>query len=117
MDVRCVLATPCHGEESMSDGGKGSAPRPLSVSHDEFASRYDAIFRSASTHALNSANSEEYVKDGQKSMSYRVVNDYTGKVLLTGSFAQCMSAASEWAKLCAPGEFRVEPNPDKKEGA
>ena len=27
----------------MSDGGKGSAPRPLSVS--DYAKRYDAIFR------------------------------------------------------------------------
>lgn len=28
----------------MSDGGKGSAPRPLSVSQAEFGARYDAIF-------------------------------------------------------------------------
>ena len=29
----------------MSDGGKGSAPRPFSVSHDEYANRWDAIFQ------------------------------------------------------------------------
>lgn len=29
----------------MSDGGKGSAPRPLSVSHSDYAKRYDEIFR------------------------------------------------------------------------
>lgn len=29
----------------MSDGGKGSAPRPYSVSHEEYANRWDAIFR------------------------------------------------------------------------
>lgn len=28
----------------MSDGGKGSTPRPLSVSNEEYASRWDAIF-------------------------------------------------------------------------
>jgi hypothetical protein len=28
----------------MSDGGKGSKPRPFSVSHDEWSSRWDAIF-------------------------------------------------------------------------
>ena len=29
----------------MSDGGKGSAPRPYSVSQEEYASRWDAIFK------------------------------------------------------------------------
>ncbi len=28
----------------MSDGGKGSKPRPLSVSEAEYATRWDAIF-------------------------------------------------------------------------
>ena len=28
----------------MSDGGKGSNPRPLSVSNEEYANRWDAIF-------------------------------------------------------------------------
>jgi hypothetical protein len=28
----------------MSDGGKGSNPRPFSVSNDEYANRWDAIF-------------------------------------------------------------------------
>jgi len=28
----------------MSDGGKGSKPRPLSVSDEEYANRWDAIF-------------------------------------------------------------------------
>ena len=28
----------------MSDGGKGSAPRPFSVSNAEYAARWDAIF-------------------------------------------------------------------------
>lgn len=28
----------------MSDAGKGSAPRPYSVAHDEWMRRWDAIF-------------------------------------------------------------------------
>lgn len=28
----------------MSDGGKGSKPRPFSVSNEEYANRWDAIF-------------------------------------------------------------------------
>ena len=31
-------------ENKMSDGGKGSNPRPLSVSNEEYANRWDAIF-------------------------------------------------------------------------
>ena len=29
----------------MSDGGKGSVPRPFSVSNEEYAKRWDAIFQ------------------------------------------------------------------------
>ena len=29
----------------MSDGGKGSAPRPFSVSQEKFANNFDTIFR------------------------------------------------------------------------
>jgi len=29
----------------MSDGGKGSAPRPFSGSQEEYANRFDAIFK------------------------------------------------------------------------
>ena len=29
----------------MSDGGKGSTPRPFSVSQEEYANRFDAIFK------------------------------------------------------------------------
>lgn len=28
----------------MSDGGKGSKPRPFSISHQEWSQRWDAIF-------------------------------------------------------------------------
>lgn len=29
----------------MSDGGKGSAPRPMQVSRDKYSSNWDAIFK------------------------------------------------------------------------
>jgi hypothetical protein len=29
----------------MTDGGKGSKPRPFSISQEEYASRWDAIFQ------------------------------------------------------------------------
>jgi hypothetical protein len=29
---------------TMSDGGKGSTPRPFSVSNEDYANRWDAIF-------------------------------------------------------------------------
>ena len=32
----------------MSDGGKGSSPRPFSVSQETFANNYDKIFRKPS---------------------------------------------------------------------
>ncbi len=46
----------------MSDGGKGSAPRPKSVSDQEYADRWDAIFgREKREKAL-----QEMVNDAQK---------------------------------------------------
>ena len=33
----------------MSDGGKGSKPRPISVSDEEYANRWDAIFSKKET--------------------------------------------------------------------
>ena len=36
----------------MSDGGKGSKPRPFSVSQEDYADRFDAIFGKKITHAI-----------------------------------------------------------------
>jgi hypothetical protein len=33
----------------MSDGGKGSAPRPYSVSNEEFSKNWDTIFKKQKT--------------------------------------------------------------------
>lgn len=43
----------------MSDGGKGSKPRPLSVSNQEYASRWDAIFAKDSETDKITRNNEE----------------------------------------------------------
>jgi hypothetical protein len=43
----------------MSDGGKGSKPRPLSVSNEEYANRWDAIFnRDSETDKITRNNTE-----------------------------------------------------------
>jgi hypothetical protein len=43
----------------MSDGGKGSNPRPFSVSQEEFAKNYDAIFRKLSPKEIEDAKAEQ----------------------------------------------------------
>jgi hypothetical protein len=43
----------------MSDGGKGSKPRPLSVSDQEYANRWNAIFgKDSETDKITRNNSE-----------------------------------------------------------
>lgn len=37
----------------MSDGGKGSAPRPYSVGHDVFSKQFEAIFGKKERNASN----------------------------------------------------------------
>jgi hypothetical protein len=39
----------------MSDGGKGSKPRPISVSDVEYAARWDAIFMAKTPEACEDA--------------------------------------------------------------
>jgi hypothetical protein len=40
-----ILSGPANFKElSMSDGGKGSSPRPFSIANDEYSKRWDAIF-------------------------------------------------------------------------
>ena len=39
----------------MSDGGKGSAPRPFSVSQEEYNNRWDAIFKSGEAKSKSEA--------------------------------------------------------------
>jgi len=43
----------------MSDGGKGSNPRPFSVSQETFADNFDAIFRKPSPKEIEDAKAEQ----------------------------------------------------------
>ena len=43
----------------MSDGGKGSSPRPFSVSQETFANNYDNIFRKPSPKELEDEMAEQ----------------------------------------------------------
>lgn len=43
----------------MSDGGKGSAPRPYSVAQHEYDTRWDAIFRHDLEPAVKITESQE----------------------------------------------------------
>jgi hypothetical protein len=51
----------------MSDGGKGSKPRPLSVSQEEYDQRFDAIFgKKKQTDAEKVDELEEYKRQAQE---------------------------------------------------
>jgi hypothetical protein len=43
----------------MSDGGKGSSPRPFSVSQETFANNYDKIFRKPSPRDIEEDKAEQ----------------------------------------------------------
>ena len=43
----------------MSDGGKGSSPRPFSVSQETYANNYDRIFRKPSPKELEEEKAEQ----------------------------------------------------------
>ncbi len=43
----------------MSDGGKGSNPRPYSVSQEEFANNWERIFRPKTPQEIDDAKAED----------------------------------------------------------
>jgi hypothetical protein len=43
----------------MSDGGKGSSPRPFSVDQKTFANNYDAIFRKPDAKQVQDSKNED----------------------------------------------------------
>jgi hypothetical protein len=43
----------------MPDGGKGSSPRPFSVSQETFANNYDKIFRKPTQQQLDDEKAEQ----------------------------------------------------------
>lgn len=50
----------------MSDGGKGSKPRPISVSNEEYANRWDAIFGRDKPKSDAEAALEQMVDENQR---------------------------------------------------
>ena len=60
----------------MSDGGKGSKPRPFSVANEEYATRWDAIFNRDSETDKPTRNNQET----QDTQNFKV--DNSGKSLL-----------------------------------
>jgi hypothetical protein len=51
---------------SKSDGGKGSSPRPFSVSNEEYAKRWEAIFGKDQV--------DQIVKDAEKYLANEALN-------------------------------------------
>ena len=77
--TKCFIGKPkpyFHGETKMSDGGKGSKPRPYSVSNEEYANRWDAIFNRDSEADKPTRNNQET----QDVQNFKV--DNSGKSLL-----------------------------------
>ena len=60
----------------MSDGGKGSKPRPFSVANEDYANRWDAIFSRDSETDKPTSNNQET----QQVQNFEV--DSSGKSLL-----------------------------------
>lgn len=49
----------------MSDGGKGSAPRPYSVSQEQFASNWDLIFKNKQKEKYSASIRLQEQQDGR----------------------------------------------------
>lgn len=47
----------------MGDGGKGSRPRPFSVSQEEFDGRWDTIFKKQKSVATEESNDDVVAKE------------------------------------------------------
>ena len=64
----------------MSDGGKGSAPRPFSVDQEKFASNWDAIFgkKNKEEFEVNSLDPDErdWYYDNHGIKRKRKINEY-----------------------------------------
>jgi hypothetical protein len=57
----------------MSDGGKGSSPRPFSVSQETFGNNYDNIFRKPSPKEIedDKAEQEEFDRILKQNLEYQ----------------------------------------------
>jgi len=53
----------------MSDGGKGSSPRPHSVSQETFGNNFDAIFRKKTPQEIDDAKAEDEAFEYMKALA------------------------------------------------
>ena len=53
----------------MSDGGKGSSPRPYSVSQETYGNNFDAIFRKKTPQEIDDAKAEDEAFEHMKSLA------------------------------------------------
>ena len=53
----------------MSDGGKGSSPRPYSVSQETYGNNFDAIFRKKTPQEIDDAKSEDEAFEYMKALA------------------------------------------------
>lgn len=58
---------------SQSEAGKGSRPRPFSVSHEEWSTRWDAIFGRDTEEKIDQKEESKTVEEKSKS-NYNSVN-------------------------------------------
>ena len=73
----------------MSDGGKGSSPRPFSVSQETFGDTFDAIFRKPSPKEIDDAMAEQeefdrILEDNLK----RTKREFDEKVIMKPDFSE-----------------------------
>ena len=73
----------------MSDGGKGSNPRPFSVSQETFGDNFDAIFRKPSPKEIDDAVAEQeefdrILEDNLK----RTKREFDEKVIMKPDFSE-----------------------------
>lgn len=64
----------------MSDGGKGSDPRPLSISKEEFENRWDTIFKKSPADIDDAKNEDEEFKIIENRMRVTGTQGETDKV-------------------------------------
>ena len=65
----------------MSDGGKGSSPRPFSVDQKTFGDNYDAIFRKKTPQEKDDARAEDDEFE-------RIKREFDEKVIMKPDFTE-----------------------------
>ena len=53
----------------MSDGGKGSSPRPYNVSQETYGNNFDAIFRKKTPQEIDDAKAEDEAFEYMKALA------------------------------------------------